>query len=276
VAAAVLAWSATDGGHEGYARNFPPYRPPSGEGLWIPTPPGFSPALQPFWGANRCFVLRDGAACPPAGHPPYSEQPGSPFHREGLEVYGTGSTLTSEQETIARFWSDDPGQTATPPGHSISIASQVLRRENASLAAAAETYAKIGMAVCDAFIACWNAKFAFNLLRPVTYARRLFDPVWLPLLGTPPFPEYPSGHSVQSGAAFEVLTSLFGDGYAFVDHTHDARGFEPRAFASFQDAGEEAAISRLYGGIHFRSAIEHGLAQGRCIGEAVTALPFRE
>jgi hypothetical protein len=276
VSAAVFAWSATDGGHEGYARNFPPYTPPPGPGLWVPTPPASSPALQPFWGANRCLVLRDGADCPPVGHSPYSEQPGSAFHREGLEVYEADAGLTPEQEAIARFWSDDPGQTATPPGHSVSIATQVLRREDATLATAAETYAKVGMAVCDAFTSCWNAKFAFNLLRPVTYLRRLVDPAWLPLLVTPPFPEYPSGHSVQSGAAFEVLTALFGDGYAFVDHTHDARGFAPRSFASFRAAGEEAAISRLYGGIHFRSAIEHGLDQGRCIGEAVTGLRFRE
>ena len=111
-------------------------------------------------------------------------------------MHDTVASLTPEQETIARFWSDDPGQTATPPGHSVSIATQVLRREDASLATAAETYTKVGLAVCDAFIACWHAKYAYNVLRPVTYLRRLVDPSWLPLLVTPPFPEYPSGHSV--------------------------------------------------------------------------------
>jgi hypothetical protein len=263
-----------DGGHEGHLQNFPPYDAPGGPAYWVPTPPAFLPALQPYWGTNRCFVLPAGDACPPGDHPPFSDDPSSAFFAEAIEVLEAVRDLTPEQETIARFWSDDPGTTSTPPGHSISIATQVLRREDASLATAAETYARVGMAVCDAFIACWNAKYAYNLLRPVTYLQRLLDPGWSPILVTPPFPEYPSGHSVQSGAAFQVLTDLFGDGYAFVDHTHDARGFAPRSFGSFFEAAEEAAISRLYGGIHFRSAVEKGITQGRCIGRVVSALPF--
>jgi len=274
VAAVVFEWSKSDGGHEGYLRNFPPYTPPVGLGLWVPTPPGFLPALQPYWGSNRCLALSRGADCPPGNHPPYSEDPGSDFHAEALQVYEAVRNLTPEQEEIARFWSDDPGLTSTPPGHSISIATQVLRSEGASLATAAETYAKVGIAVCDAFIACWHQKYVYNLLRPVTYIRRLLDPMWLPVLDTPPFPEYSSGHSVQSGSAFQVLTDLFGEGYAFVDHTHDDRGFAPRSFGSFLEAAEEAAISRLYGGIHFRAAIDNGVTQGRCIGQAVSRLPF--
>ena len=157
----------------------------------------------------------------------------------------------------------------------MSIATQVLRREGASLMLAAETYAKVGIAVCDSFVACWSTKYRYNLLRPVTYLQRLIDPAWLPLLATPPFPEHTSGHSVQSGAAFAVLTDLFGDAYAFEDHTHDSRGLAPRRFASFTAAAEEAAISRLYGGIHFRPAIQLGLEQGRCIAGAVNALPMQ-
>jgi hypothetical protein len=274
VAAAILEWSRGDGGHEGYLRNFPPYDAPVAPGLWVRTPPGFQPALQPFWGRNRCFAIAGGTQCPPGDHPPYSEEPESAFHAEAREVDDAVDGLTPEQEAIARFWSDDPGATSTPPGHSVSIASHVLRSEDASLATAAETYARVGMAVSDAFVACWNQKYVYNLLRPVTYVRRLLEPAWLPLLVTPPFPEYPSGHSTQSGAAFQVLTDLFGDGYAFVDHTHDARGLAPRSFGSFHEAAAEAAISRLYGGIHFRAAIVNGIAQGRCIGSAVSALPM--
>jgi hypothetical protein len=274
VADAIFAWSRSDGGHEGYLRNFPPYAPPAAPGLWVPTPPSFVTALQPFWGGNRCFAISSGAALPPGDHPPYSEQRRSRFWREAKEVYDTVNALTSEQEAIARFWSDDPGTTATPPGHSVSIATQVLRRERSSLAEAAETYARVGMAVSDAFVACWFQKYRYNLLRPVTYSRAQFDPDWLPLLVTPPFPEYPSGHSVQSGAAFQVLTDLFGRRYGFVDNTHDERGFAPRRFRSFLQAAEEAAFSRLYGGIHFRAAIENGLAQGRRIGRAVSRLPL--
>ncbi len=130
--------------------------------------------------------------------------------------------------------------------------------------------------MADAFVACWKTKYEHNLLRPITYVQAVIDPTWgnpLPLT-TPPFPEYTSGHSVQSGAMAAVLGGLFGD-VPFTDHTHDARGLPPRSFASFEAAAEEAAISRLYGGIHFRSAIERGLEQGACIGEDVLALPIR-
>jgi PAP2 superfamily len=257
-------------------RNFPPYVPPTGPDLWVPTPPAFQSALQPSWGRNRCFAIAEGTAIPPGNHPAFSEQPGSAFRTEALEVYTTVNGRTPEQDAIARFWSDDPGATATPPGHSISITTQVLRREQASLARAAEAYARVGIAVSDAFVACWHQKYAYNLLRPVTYIQRLVDPSWLPPLATPPFPEYPSGHSVQSGAAFQVLTDMFGDGYAFVDYTHDSRGLAPRSFGSFLEAADEAAISRLYGGIHFRAAIVNGITQGRAIGRAVTALPLRD
>jgi PAP2 superfamily len=277
VAGAVFEWSRGDGGDEGQTRNFPAsYRAPVGPGLWVPTPPGFQRALQPNWGDNRCFAIGNGTSCPPGDPTPYADDPASPFHREAVEVYDTVNHLSAEQEAIARFWSDDPGETVTPPGHSISVATQVLRGEDSSLLTAAETYARVGIAVCDAFIACWNAKYRYNLLRPVTYVRRQIDPEWLPLLTTPPFPEYPSGHSVQSGAAFAVLADLFGDAYAFTDRTHDDRGLPARQFRSFAAAAEEAAISRLYGGIHYRPAIDLGLAQGRCIGQAVNELPFRE
>jgi hypothetical protein len=276
VAAAVFEQSRDDGGHEGYARNFPrDYIAPVGPGLWVPTPIEFQRALQPTWGGNRCLAIADGTLCPPGDHTAFSLDPDSAFFAEAAEVYETVNDLSAEEEAIARFWSDDPGTTATPPGHTVSIATQVLRRQDAPLMTAAETYAKVGLAVCDAFVACWNAKFRYNLLRPVTYIRRQIEPRWLPLLSTPPFPEYPSGHSVQSGASFAVLADLFGEDYAFEDRTHDQLDLPPRSFTSFAAAAEEAAISRLYGGIHYRAAIELGLAQGRCIAEIVNALPLR-
>ena len=275
VAAAVFEWSKSDGGHEGYLRNFSPdYAPPAGPGLWVPTPPGFLPALQPFWGSCRTFAVAAGAACPPGDHTPYSEEPSSGFYAEAVEVYEADNDLTPEQRDIALFWSDDPGTTPTPPGHSISILTQVLRQRASSLQVAAEAYARVGIAVADAFICCWHVKYRYNLLRPVTYIQARINPSWLPILTTPPFSEYTSGHSVQSGASAQVLTDLFGE-VAFTDHTHDGRGLAPRSFGSFLEAAEEAAISRLYGGIHFRPAIELGVDQGRCIGEHVSALAFR-
>jgi hypothetical protein len=195
---------------------------------------------------------------------------------EAFEVYTTVNALSDEQRAIARFWSDDPGSTSTPAGHSLSILTQVLRARDASLAEAAEAYAFLGIAVADAFIGCWRVKYTHNLLRRITYIRATIDPGWsdpLPLV-TPPFPEYTSGHSVQSAAAAAVLTAQFGV-VPFVDQTHDRRGLAPRSFTSFDEAAAEAAISRLYGGIHFRAAIERGLTQGRCIGEGAAALPLR-
>ncbi len=282
LAEAIYEWSKTDGGHEGYARNFPEgYTPPAGPGLWVPTPPDYRPVpLQPGWGRNRPFVLATGEECAPPPPTDYSETAGSRFYAEAMEVHDTVRNLTSEQREIALFWADDPGQTSTPPGHSIAIATRVLRIESASLAKAAETYLKVGVAVADAFIGCWQAKYAYNLVRPISYIQAVIEPGWNqpeltdPVV-TPPFPEYPSGHSVQSGAAATVLTALFGDDYAFLDDTHAARGLKARAFGSFFEAADEAAMSRLYGGIHFRPAIELGLAQGRCIGERVNALALR-
>ena len=274
VATAIAQWAMSDGGHEGHLRNFPTdYTPPVGPGLWVPTPPAFRPALQPHWGTNRCMVLVSAADCDPGPHPEFSTVPGSTFHSEALEVYETVNQLTPEQEAIARFWADDPGATSTPPGHSLSMLTALLRAHDRSLASAAEAYARLGLAVCDSFIACWKVKYDHNLLRPITYIRAHIDPTWgdpLPVI-TPPFPEYPSGHSVQSAATAEVLTSLFGP-VAFTDHTHDDLGLPPRSFGSFSDAAHEAAVSRLYGGIHFPSAIDRGLDQGRCIGKKVVEL----
>jgi PAP2 superfamily len=275
VADAVFDWSKRDGGHEGYLMNFPTeYAPPVGPGLWTPTPPGFLRALQPFWGSNRPCVLASGAVPSPGDHTPYSEARPSAFFAEAMEVYETVNDLTPEQRTIALYWSDDPGATATPPGHSISMTTQVLRDRGVGLDVAAEAYARVGLAVGDAFVSCWNAKYRYNLLRPITYIRNLVDATWNTLLITPPFPEYTSGHSVQSGAWAQVMTDLFG-AVSFTDHTHDSRGLTPRSFGSFFEAAQEAAISRLYGGIHFRPAIERGVEQGVGVGRAVSALPLR-
>jgi hypothetical protein len=189
-------------------------------------------------------------------------------------VYEASLSLTPGERAIALFWSDAPGATGTPPGHWIRLVGQLLDEQNHRLDRAAEAYAKVGIAEMDAFVCCWLTKYQVNLLRPVTYIHRAFDPAWEPVLVTPAFPEYTSGHSTQSGAVAEVLTATFGE-FPYTDHTHDDHGLPARSFESFRDAADEAGISRLYGGIHFRSAIENGLEQGRCIGREVNALVFR-
>lgn len=270
MAEAIYAWSLEDGSQTQLE-----YVVSSDAGAWQPTAPKFAEALLPQWGNNRPFVLESGDECKITPALTYSEEKDSAFYEEGLEVYETSQTLTDEQRDIALFWSDDPGKTATPPGHWLSILNQVTSEQDYSLDRAAEAYAKLGIAVADSFIGCWKAKYNYNVLRPITYVQTVIDANWQPLLNTPPFPEYPSGHSVQSAAAALVLTNIFGESFAFTDHTHDAHGLQARSFTSFTQAAEEAALSRLYGGIHFRAAIEHGLAQGHCIGEKVSRLELR-
>jgi len=268
LAVAILDWVAGD---EYDQWNDCAFTVPVGEGLWEPTPPAFvANPLEPCWGNLRPFVLLFGAECAPLGHPAFSKNVGSAFELEGREVYDVGNSLTTEQQDIALFWADGGG-TITPPGHWVSITGQILEQEGETLDVAAEAYAKVGLAVADAFIACWEIKFTYNLLRPITYiqdaAGPINDPAWTSFIATPPFAEFTSGHSTQSGAAAGVLTDLFGT-VAFTDHTWDGT-FTARSFASFDEAADEAAVSRLYGGIHFRSAIERGLEQGACIAQTI-------
>lgn len=271
LAEAIYAWSLRDGSQTQLE-----YVVRSEAGAWQPTAPKFVDALLPNWGNNRPFVLAAGDECEITPALAYSEDKSSAFYKEGLEVYEVSQSLTDEQREIALFWSDDPGKTATPPGHWVSILTQLVKEQQLTLDRAAEAYARLGIAVADSFIGCWNAKYDYNLLRPITYIQTVIDASWQPLLNTPPFPEYPSGHSVQSGAAAVVLTELFGDNVAFTDHTHDTHDLQARSFASFNEAAEEAAVSRLYGGIHFRAAVENGLEQGRCIGEKVLGLRLQQ
>ena len=279
MAMAIMAWARTDGGHEAWAglrRNREPYVPPSGTGQWAATPPGFAAALLPYWGGNRTFVLESGVDCPAPPPLPYSEATGSAFYAEGAEVHRIATAATQQQRQYALYWADDPAKTPTPAGHWLYIAGDLLKAKKATLADAAETYARLGVAMSDAFVATWRTKYEVNVLRPVTYVQLLIDSSWVPtLMDTPPFPEYPSGHSVQSSAAAAVLGAAFGTATAFVDNTHNDRGWGPRSFASFNAAADEAALSRLYAGIHFRSAVIGGQQQGRCVAQKVLALKLR-
>jgi hypothetical protein len=250
------------------------YPIPFGQGVWEPTPPAFAAPLEPCWGRLRPFALKTPDEFLPPPPPPFSTGQDSEMYRLAKEVYEAKNGLTAEQRGIAIFWADNPGETATPPGHSLAVTTQWLEDRDRSLAQAAEAYAKVGIAVADAFISCWNTKYHYNLLRPVTYIQDYVDPAWTPLINTPPFPEYTSGHSVQSAAAAEILTSLFGR-EPFDDRTHEDRGFVSRQFLDFDGWAQEAAMSRLYAGIHYRPAIEAGLAEGRAIGKKVNALKFK-
>lgn len=275
VTAHILKWSEADGGAVIENMGFPyEFNLTDGPAHWVPTSKIVQQQapLLPNWGNNRPFVMESGADCGLPPPPAYDEAKGSTFWTEANEVYQAVNNLTDEQRAIARFWSDDPMLSPTPPGHWISILMQIIDRDGLDVARSADALARLGMAVSDGFIGCWNAKMEYDLLRPVTYIKRVIDPKWEPILITPPFPEYPSGHSTQSGAAATVLTAIFGEGFAFEDTTHVDEGLPGRPYADFHAAAAEAGISRLYGGIHFRAAIERGLDQGHCIGAKVNAL----
>ena len=275
VAAHIFKWSQGDGGADIKNMGFnADYKLIEGPAHWVPTNHiGLQQTpLLPSWGKNRPFAMPAGTTCPLPPPPAYSEDKNSEFYKQALEVYQTSKTLTPDQRMIAKFWADDAMLSTTPPGHWISIALQIFDRDKTDLHKSVDVMARLGVVLGDAFIGCWDAKYQYDLVRPITYIKRVIDPKWETLLNTPPFPEYPSGHSTQSGAAATVMTNLFGDNFAFSDNTIAADGIPARQFKDFWAAANDAGISRMYGGIHFRAAIDQGLSQGRCIGQFTNAL----
>ena len=275
----VWTWARTDGGYSptgGLRRDQANYVPPSGQGKWTATSPQFAHALLPYWGNNRPMVLLSGAECPAPPPPAYSEELGSVLYKEALEVYKIHNAAAQEHRQYALYWADDPIKTPTPAGHWAYVTNDLLRSRQADLGTAAIVFARLNMAMSDAFVAAWHTKYNLNVLRPVSYVQLVIDSNWIPnLLDTPPFPDYPSGHSVQSSAAATILSQEFGAHTAFVDNTHNDRGWGPRTFKSFKAAADEAALSRLYAGIHYRFAVEGGKPQGQCVAEKVLALKFK-
>ena len=220
---------------------------PEGPGLWVPTPPGFMPPLEPLVGTWRPWNISSGSRFRPGPPPAFGSRR---YAREVREVYEVSLALTEEQKRIADFWADGAG-TVTPPGHWNQIALDLIRAHRLSERAAARVLAALNTAQADAFIACWDAKYTYWSERPVTAIRREIDPDWLSYIVTPPFPAYVSGHSTTSAAAAELLSAYF-----------------PSARRQLRAWAEEAALSRLYGGIHFRSDNEAGLVLGKRVGRA--------
>ena len=245
-------------------------RPKNAAGTTLPT---FNPVrpTEPYWGELRTFAIRDGDECRPPAPPAYSEKAGSGFWKMAREFADTIAALTPEKKQIALFWADNPVATGTPGFHWISVVNQMIARRNLGAADAAELYALTSVAIADAFIGCWKEKYRSLVVRPVAYVHRVFDPSFTTIIPTPPFPEYSSGHSVQSAAAVQVLKALVGDTVAFTDSTQVDVGQPPRPFASFTAALDEVAISRVYAGVHYMPAVRDGMTQGVCIGDQVLA-----
>ena len=268
VAAAVFAWAKIDG-HD----NAAPYAAPTGPGLWVPTPPQFSPAVFPNWGSCRPLVAGSGEGADPGPPLAYNTAPGSPFYTRAGEVLSIAQVRTPEQTAIALFWNDVPnGRSFTPPGHWVSILAQVLAKENATLDKALFANAKLSICINESLISSMKTKFTYNVLRPVTYIRAtLGQPAWLPLIPTPAFPEYSANHATQSAAAAEALTEIYGPSYPFTDQGYVPFGLAARSYTSFEQAAAEAGISRLYGGIHYRASVEKGLLQGKKVAQNIDA-----
>ncbi|MBW4497536.1 MAG: phosphatase PAP2 family protein [Oscillatoria princeps RMCB-10] len=254
-----------------------PHTPKTSAGNWIPTPPGFQPALLPQWANLAPFAMTSNSQFRPSEPPPLTS---SDYTRELNQVKELGeknsSARTPEGTEIALFWADGAG-TYTPPGHWNQIAQQASLQSGSTLLEDARMFALLNIALADAGIVAWDAKYAYDFWRPVTAIRQAdtdgnpqtaADITWDSLIGTPPFPEYISGHSTFSGAADAVLTELFGDNFNFTTTSIGLPGVE-RQFDSFSDAASEAGLSRIYGGIHFLSANEDGLAAGRSLGDYV-------
>lgn len=261
-----ILWADQDGFWE--TRGLP-YFPPSrliNPANWEPVNPGDT-AVEPYWGTLRTFALPTADYNEIAPSYPFDSAVGSRFYNDELEVYQIRANEPQEQKDIALFWRDKQ-LTGQPPGHWVSILNQIVLRDNIKLDRAAECYAYLGIALGDAFIAAWHTKYKYNYLRPQTYIRDYIEQGWTPLLPTPPFPDYPSGHSTSSGACSYVLTYLLGT-VAFTDTTHLRIGMAPRSFDSFYDAALECSMSRIYGGIHYRNACENGVIMGHGIGETI-------
>ncbi len=246
---------------------------------WKPTPPGYMDGIEPSWRNIRPLVMDSAQQFIPRAPTPFDISVNSQFYKEALEVYEVTKNLTEEQREIAAFWDCNPyklnvtghvmhaTKKITPGGHWIGITGVVTRASEANLGKTIEAYTLTSIALFDAFISCWDEKYRSNLIRPESVINEHIDENWVPFLQTPPFPEHTSGHSVISRAAAVALTSIFGDNFKYSDDVEEAYGLPIRKFNSFYHASDEAAISRLYGGIHYRPAIEYGVEQGQRLGE---------
>lgn len=280
-AAAVVKFSKGD--HYGQLSALKRYTPVRAEGNWYPTPPAYLEAVEPNWKTIRPLVIDSASGFRPAAPCAFSKDTTSAFYRQALAVYKVSKHLTTEQLEIAQFWDCNPFAINTsghmsigfkkisPGGHWMNIAALVARQQKVGFDKTVYVLCAEGITLMDSFISTWDAKYATNRIRPETYLNKYVDVKWQPVLQTPPFPEYTSGHAVVSNASAEVLTYLLGDKIAYVDDTEIPFGSGQRPFKSFRQAATEASVSRFYGGIHYMDSIERGNEQGRKIGRYIVA-----
>ncbi|MDN3493521.1 vanadium-dependent haloperoxidase [Winogradskyella bathintestinalis] len=285
VASHINNWKDTDGYKE--IRSMTNYKVDYNDpSRWRKTPPSFIEGIEPHWNKLRPFVLDSASQFMPIPPPTFSMDEGSVFFKQVKEIYDISNEITargddSEEIKIAQFWDCNPFVTVTrghlmfsvkkisPGAHWMGICMIACVKTGANFDKTVFSYAKTSIAIADAFISCWDEKYRSNLIRPVSVINQYIDESWVPILQTPPFPEYTSGHSVISGSASKVLASIFGNDFEFDDTTELKFGLPIRHYASFQEAADEAAMSRMYGGIHYRAAVEEGIKQGSDLGAFV-------
>jgi len=277
VIANILTYSKKDGFNK--LNNLPRYIFKEGDGFWKQTPPTFMLPVEPHWNTLRTFLIDSSQQFKPAAPIQYDTTTHSKYYNLVKEVFENTIHQNEEQRNIALFWDCNPFavqrlghiefgiKKISPGGHWIGITGIACKKSNASIYKTALTHVLVSLTMADAFIACWDEKYRSNRIRPETVIQNMFQRGWKPLIQTPPFPEYVSGHSVVSSNAAHILTQIFGNNFYYMDDTELEFGLPSRKFSSFNAAAEEASISRLYGGIHFRDAIEQGNILGKKVAE---------
>ena len=276
----ILNWASKDNYNQ--TRTFPKYTIKSEDEFWNPTPPDYMDGIEPHWSKIRTMVIDSSSQFPAPKPFKVNLKKNSPFYGQLMEVYNVTTNLSDEQVEMAKFWDCNPyvshhkghamfaTKKITPGGHWINICKIVSEKSNSNDLESIRTYALVSIALFDSFISCWDEKWKTIVVRPETLINEYIDEDWLPLLQTPPFPEYTSGHSVISRASAVILTKIFGDEFSFDDTSEIEFGLPMRSFDSFIHASDEAAISRLYGGIHYEMAISNGVTQGQEIGDFIS------
>ncbi|MET0300660.1 MAG: vanadium-dependent haloperoxidase [Flavitalea sp.] len=275
----MLKYAKTDGYNK--ISNFPRYSPIEKEGYWFPTPPAFLGAVEPYFNTIRSFSLDSSNEFKPVPPAPFSTDKKSAFYAQMQTNYHEGKPFPADSLLIAAYWDCNPfalqdgghlqvGLKKISPGaHWLGITGIACGKAGKSFTETVAIHTMVAISLMDGFLACWDEKYRSNRIRPETAIRKYLDTDWKPLLQTPPFPEYPSGHSTISAAAATVLTHYLGENFAYTDTVEVKFGLPTRNFTSFMQAADEAGISRLYGGIHFIDAITNGRTQGIQVAEKV-------
>jgi hypothetical protein len=280
IAAAILSWSKGD--NYSATRGASRFSVSDSPGRWVPTPPMYATALEPQWMEIRPMVMDSASQFKPVRPPVFNiKDKNSVFYKALIEVKNIGDSLNDEQKHIADFWDDNPfkmnvtghvmfaTKKFSPAGHWMNITGIGAKKANADFNTTVAAYTKTAIALFDAFISCWDEKYRSNYIRPETVINSTIDQEWRPYIQTPPFPSYTSGHSTISAAAAEVMTEYFGDKLSFADTSLLEFGIANREIKSFRDAAQEASISRLYGGIHYRFDLDAGNESGMKIGRKI-------